>query len=190
MKLTETEIEPLLVETLRVKAMEVSDIVEPFDPSTTIMDVDDHPRRSRHLVAAAALVVVFVGLAGLVFALRGDERAPIASREAQVPVAHLSIEALPELRFQAKTYTTAPGLNEIDFTSAGGSHVLAFDDPALVDVRLFATEESPSHAEVRLEAGRDYTIYCAMPGHRDTNEEAVIHVTSGSGNGDSVDEGP
>lgn len=177
---TETDLEPLLVEALRIKAEQLPDVVEPFDPNIAVMDIEERPRRSRHLVAAAAVLVVFIAVAGLVVALRGNDGAVSPSQEAQTPVAHLSIESTPELTFQAKTYTTSPGLNEIDFTSAGGTHTLKFDDPALADFSLTAAQESPSHGEVRLEAGRDYTIFCGLPGHREAGEVAVIHVTSGT----------
>ena len=186
---TETDLEPLLVEALRTKAEQVPDVVEPFDPNITIMDIQEHQGRSRHLVLAAAVLVVLIAAGGLVFALRGNDGAVSPSEEAPTPVAHLSIVSTPNLTFQAKTYITSPGLNEIDFTSAGGTHTLKFDDPALADFRLTATEESPSHGEVRLEAGRDYTIYCGLPGHRDAGEVAVIHVgaaSAGEGPGQSA----
>jgi len=176
---TETEIAPLLVETLRAKAEQVPDVVEPFDPAIRIMHFEAHPRRSRRLVAAAAVLIALIGVAGLVVTLRDNDGAGTASPDVQAPVAHLSIVSTPELTFQSKTYTTSPGLNEIDFTSAGGTHTLKFDDPALADFSLTASD-TPTHGEVQLEAGHDYTIYCALPGHRQAGEVAVIHVTSAS----------
>ena len=140
-----------------------------FDPT----DRGPHGRREPTVACSRARdhrggrLLVFAAAFGLAAALRGGgggDSSP-ATRPDGRPVAVVSIEALPSLTFQASEFTTAPGLNEIDFTSDGGTHSLRFADPALRDFQLGATTNQTNTGRVRLDAGRDYTVFSAMPGH-------------------------
>ncbi|MGZ4735121.1 MAG: plastocyanin/azurin family copper-binding protein [Acidimicrobiia bacterium] len=174
---TDTDLEPLLIETLRVKAAQVPEVIVSFDPDIVNLDTGGERRsRSRRLVAAA-VVLMIVATAGLAIAFGDRDSAQPAGRPIAEPDARLVIEALPTLRFQADDYTTQAGVNEITFMSSGGTHRLVFADPALAGFALDASKPGvPSRGDVTLEAGRDYTIYCALPGHRAAGMEAVIHV--------------
>jgi hypothetical protein len=172
---TDTRMERRVIETLQAKSAQLPERAVPaFDPGlSSAVDRDDGQRRSRLLAAVAAGVLVAALAAGVTFAFVGRETDQPA-REPGTPVATITIEALPTLTYQATEFTTEPGINEIVFVdSAGGTHRLVFADPALADVKL--DRERP-RARVRLERGRDYTVFCAVPGHRAAGMEAVIHV--------------
>lgn len=185
---TETDLEPRLIETLRAKAAQVPDVMESFDPDVVDLGGRDGRGTRPWLVAAAAIGFVVLAVAGLVIAFGGRDAGEPANPAPAVPVAGIAVDALPELRFQLSEYTTVPGLNEIALKSFGGTHGLVFDDPALADFRLDASAPGFSdRGTVTLEAGRDYTIYCPIPGHRAAGMEAVIHV---SGPGERPTKGP
>ncbi|MGZ4688595.1 MAG: hypothetical protein ACXWAY_03135, partial [Acidimicrobiia bacterium] len=68
---TDTDLEPLLIETLRVKAAQVPEVIVSFDPDIVNLDTGGERRsRSRRLVAAA-VVLMIVATAGLAIAF-GD----------------------------------------------------------------------------------------------------------------------
>jgi hypothetical protein len=139
---------------------------------------DSRDRRLLVLVAAvvALLVVVAIGVALVV--VERDESADPA-REAPSPaVSQLRIVSLPTLSYQAREFTTEPGLNEIEFVSQG-THTLVFSDPALQDFELESSGGRPERGTVKLAPGRDYEIRDAIPGHAQAGERALIHVTDG-----------
>jgi len=88
------------------------------------------------------------------------------------PGASLTITALPSLTYQVNEFTVPAGIIEISFTSAGGSHTLAFDDPRFRGFEL-AVPEGPVRGKVELKPGT-YIIYCSIPGHREAGEQATI----------------
>jgi plastocyanin len=176
---TDTELEPRLTDALRAKAAQVPESAEAFDPMV-VMTLDfDGPRRPRFaalaVAVAAAVVVVIVGIF-IAFGADGDQTSQQPAAPPQAPVAHIQVDALPSLSFQAKEFTTRPGLNEIEYVDFGGSHTLVFADRSPDDFRL-SVPVGTSVGTIDLEAGRDYTIYCTIPGHRAAGMEAVIHVT-------------
>src|SRR5262245_58264750 len=180
MTVAETELEARVVRTLRAKARQVPDEVEPFDPMLAPVGgpVRRGPRRpvvvGALAAAAVAAVVVLVGL-GATSTDGGDTAT--SPPPAGEPVATVEIQAEPRLAYQAADFYTKPGLNEIDFTSLGGTHTLVFADPELADFKLSATTNQVVTGRVVLRPGRDYEIYDAMPGHRQAGMEAVIHVS-------------
>jgi hypothetical protein len=129
------------------------------------------------LIAAvvALVVVVAIGVA-LVLVDRGESTEPAG--EPSRPVSQLRVIALPTLSYQAKEFTTEPGLNEIEFISLGGSQTLTFADPALGDFGLRSTGR-PDRGVVELRPGRDYVIHDFVPGHQQAGETATIHVIDG-----------
>jgi plastocyanin len=181
MTMTDTELEDLVVATLRAKGKQVPTSAGVFDPHLVALTplVGRSRRPMPALVAAAVALVVAVAIGVALVLVDRDQTAEPASPRPE-PVAHFEIQALPSLTFQAREFTTVPGLNEIDFVSTGGTHRLVFEDPALADFGLLAaTEHQITSGRVELAPGRDYTVFCAIPGHRQAGMEAVIHVSDG-----------
>ena len=90
-------------------------------------------------------------------------------------VASFEVDALPSLKFQADTFDTVAGINEIEYVDKGGTHTLVFSDPSL-SYFLLAVPEGPFKGKVELGAGKEYDIYCTIPGHREAGMEAVVRV--------------
>jgi len=114
----------------------------------------------------------------LFLALSGDEGGPAGAPDGPPTgpaVAHLRIESLPSLSYQATEFTTIAGVNEIEFVDKGGTHTLLFSDPSL-SYFLLAVPAGPFKGKVELEAGKEYDIYCSIPGHREAGMEAVVRV--------------
>jgi len=181
----DTELEPRLRETLRVKAAQVPERAEAFDPA--LAPLGDGGGRGRakasfpFLIAAAVAVVIAVAV-GVVIALSGEDRHEPGGVAAPTgpAVARLEVHALPTLKFQADEFTTSAGINEIEFVDFGGTHALVFEDPALSYFGV-TVPTGPTRGKVDLEAGRDYRIFCTIPGHRVAGMEAVIHVSAAPG---------
>jgi hypothetical protein len=185
MTMTDTELEDRVVATLRAKSRQVPTSAGVFDPDLVALTplVARGRRRVPVLVAAVVALVVAVAIGvALVLVDRGQRAEPAGPPPE--PVAHFEIQALPTLSFQAREFTTVPGVNEIDFVSTGGTHRLVFEDPALADFSLLAASDGTEHqitsGRVELAPGRDYTVFCSIPGHRQAGMEAVIHVSDAS----------
>lgn len=176
---TQTELETRLVSALRAKSVQVPEPTFTFDPDVVPLTLEPpRPQRSRVLLVAGVAAVVVAVVIGLAVALGGGGDAKPATPPPPEPVSQLLIAGLPTLTLQMDDFTTEPGRNEIEFESAGGTHELVFEDPALADVAL-PSSDRPSRAIVDLAPGRDYTVFCTIPGHRQAGMEAVIHVTAG-----------
>lgn len=90
-------------------------------------------------------------------------------------VGTLDVTAEPTLTFDKKTYTVPAGIVDVNYIDGGGSHTLVFDDPALKYFQL-AVPGGPTKGKVDLVAGKTYTIYCTIPGHRAAGMEATVTV--------------
>ena len=88
-------------------------------------------------------------------------------------VATVEIDALPQLRFQAKEFTTQAGVNEIKYVDKGGTHTLLFQEPELAGFKLQVAPDDSG--KVDLKPGT-YTVYCDIPGHRAAGMQATITV--------------
>jgi hypothetical protein len=176
--MTMTELEDRVGATLRAKSDQVRVPDREFDPDAVAL-VPPAPRRRVPVLVAAVIALLIAVAIGVALVLVDQRESTKPAGEPTRPVSQLRVIALPSLSYQAKEFTTEPGLNEIELVSAGGTHGLTFDDPALRDVALAPVAEKPARATVMLEAGRDYTIHCVIPGHRAAGMEAVIHVTDG-----------
>ena len=88
-------------------------------------------------------------------------------------VATLEVDALPTLKFQADSFTTQAGINEIKYVDKGGTHTLVFAEPELAGFELQVPPDDSG--KVELKAG-DYTIFCSIPGHRAAGMVATLTV--------------
>lgn len=179
MTMADAVLEQRLTTMLRAKSAQVEVAPEAFEPHLGRLVIDE-PRRPRRraVLVAAVLVAVLAVAVGVTVLLTEDDATQPAGPPPDAPVSQLLVVATPELRFQHQEFTTEPGLNEIEFWSSGGTHGLGFADPALATIEL-GSSGTPERAVVELEAGRDYTIFCPIDGHRNAGLEAVIHVTDG-----------
>jgi plastocyanin len=88
------------------------------------------------------------------------------------PIATLGVIAFPTLHFQANQFTVPAGIIKLTYTSMGGNHTLAFDDPRYSSVLLMAPG-GPTSVNVLLKPG-SYVIFCTIPGHRAAGMQATI----------------
>jgi plastocyanin len=176
MTMTDPQLEDLVTGTLRAKAAQVVTQPGAFDPAAAPLGGPARPRRRPPLLAAAAVLVLVVAAAiGLAIALTGDDTEDLRPAGRPVPVQSITFVALGALKYDPAEVTVAPGPTEIRLASEGGTHTLVFDDPTFADFRL-SVPRGDDRETVELEAGRDYTVFCAIPGHRQAGMEAVIHV--------------
>jgi plastocyanin len=134
--------------------------------------------RTSSLVLGLSLVLVLVFSAGLITYGSGEAKEEEGGPAAPTgpAVAKFEVDAFAALKFQATEFTTAAGINEIEYVDKGGSHTLVFSDPSL-SYFLLAVPGGPTKGKVLVDAGKDYDIYCTIPGHRAAGMEAVVHVT-------------
>lgn len=86
----------------------------------------------------------------------------------------LEVDALPSLAFQAKNFDVPGGINLIKYVGKGGTHTLVFDG-AFPGFEL-AVPTGKNAAKADLVAGKTYTIYCTISGHRAAGMEATVTV--------------
>jgi len=133
--------------------------------------------RSSTLVMCLAGFAVLVLSAGLLSLGPSEPKQAAAGGfkpPAGPPVASLDVEALPSLSFQATEFTTAAGVNQINYIDGGGTHTLVFSDPKLSGFEL-KVPQGPKTGKVDLKPGT-YTIYCTIPGHRAAGMQATVNV--------------
>jgi plastocyanin len=88
-------------------------------------------------------------------------------------VATVEVDALPSLKFQASSFTTKVGINEIKYLDKGGTHTLVFAETEYAGFKLQVPPDDSG--KIDLKAG-DYTIFCDIPGHRAAGMEATLAV--------------
>jgi plastocyanin len=133
--------------------------------------------RTSSLVLGLSLVLVLIFSAGLITFGSGEEKEKPAGPAAPTgpAVNTFQVDALPSLSFQATEFSVVAGINQIEYVDKGGTHTLVFSDPSLGYFNL-GVPAGPTKGKVELEAGKDYTIYCTISGHRAAGMEAVVHV--------------
>jgi plastocyanin len=134
--------------------------------------------RSSTLVLGLAGFMVLVLSAGLLSLGPSEETEEAGAEGYQQPsgpaVATLSVDALPQLVFQATEFSVPAGIIEIVYNDLGGTHTLLFTDPKYSGFQL-AVPRGPKTGKVEIEPGA-YTIYCNIPGHRAAGMEAAVNV--------------
>lgn len=134
-------------------------------------------RTSSLVMLVSGLFIVLIG-AGLVATPNSTEKkTTVAAGNGFVnpkgaPIATLAVQAFPTLHFQATQFTVPAGIIKITYTSMGGNHTLAFDDPKYSSFLLMAPG-GPASATVLLKPG-SYVIFCTIPGHRAAGMQATI----------------
>ena len=134
-------------------------------------------RTSSLVMLVSGLFIVLIG-AGLVATPNSTEKkTTVAAGNGFVnpkgaPIATLAVQAFPTLHFQATQFTVPAGIIKITYTSMGGNHTLAFDDPKYSSFLLMAPG-GPTSATVLLKPG-SYVIFCTIPGHRAAGMQATI----------------
>ena len=187
--MTRTEIESRLAERLHNLASRAS-ATPRHDPA--LAEVEQLPTNRRRpaeiAVSAAAAVAAAVVITFAVTRDSGPARSrvrvggaapsvsvPSPPAEPASPAVHeLTIEA-SNFRFQGFHFDVPAGITDVRLVSSEGSHTLAFADPDLAYVNL-AAPGSRTSVKVDFVAGRTYTIFCALPGHRASGMEATITV--------------
>lgn len=93
------------------------------------------------------------------------------------PVATLEIDALPSNQFQASSFDTPAGINQIVYIGKGGSHTLVFENafPGFELVVNGVGVEDTAKVEF-LQEGESYVVYCTIAGHRQAGMEATVNI--------------
>ena len=148
--------------------------------------------RTSSLVIGGTIVVLVVLLAGslvLGASLPEAEQAASFVEPTGPAINTLEVDALPDLRFQAKEFSVPGGINLIKYIDKGGTHTLVFDKNAVPGF-LLAVPTGKSASKVDLTAETSYTIYCTIPGHREAGMEAEIKVGAAGGDPQPGTESP
>lgn len=130
------------------------------------------------LITAFSLLVVLGG--GSIVLGHSEEKKAAAGPAAPTgpPVATLTVDALPTLSFQSKSFTIPSGIINVIYVDKGGTHTLVWDDPKLSYFEL-RVPEGPKEGKVEVQPGK-YQIYCSIPGHREAGMWADVTVTAGA----------
>lgn len=78
--------------------------------------------------------------------------------------------------FEPKDSEVPAGIIAIKLESEQGFHTLVFDDNKVPGFKLEATSGESDELKVDLKPG-EYTIYCDIPGHRESGMEGTITAT-------------
>ncbi len=89
--------------------------------------------------------------------------------------ATVSVEARQNLTFDAKEYTAAAGIVQIEYSGPAG-HTLAIRDPKFDGFLLKTDASGPSAGKVELPPGK-YTLYCTIDDHAALGMTATLTVT-------------
>ena len=128
----------------------------------------------------SSLVLTVCGIAALVLlsgslVLGASESKEEASAEPPGKAINtLSIDG-SNFAFQATNFDVPAGINELKYISVEGSHTLKFSDPQFSYVFL-VVPGGVDVAKAEFVEGETYTIYCTLPGHRESGMEATIKV--------------
>lgn len=136
--------------------------------------------RTSSLIVGMAGVMLVVLLAGSLVLGASLPKSEVAAGYVEPPgkaINTLEVDALPELKFQAKKFNVPAGINLVKYLDKGGTHTLVFDSSAVAVPGFgLAVPVGKSAAKVDFTQGKTYIIYCTLPGHRPAGMEADIVV--------------
>ena len=139
--------------------------------------------RSSSIALMTTLFVLVIFTSGwLVLGHSQEKNAGGAPLTATGPFAgKIAIEAAPgsQLKFAPVSLTVPTGIYSVTLTDgSNGPHTLDFDDAATLFAGL-AVNSDGEKVSSRIFFGepKDYTFFCAIPGHRAAGMQGVIHVT-------------
>jgi plastocyanin len=149
--------------------------------------ISAHPNlRTGTLAVMVAVLFLFIGAAGLTtLGPSAPKTASSASGYKQptgAPVASVEVVAQPgsALAFNATSFNTQAGVNEIKYVLGNGTHTLVFTETEFTGFELaVGGSKQTDSGKVDLKPGT-YTIYCTIPGHRAAGMQATITVTQGA----------
>lgn len=131
--------------------------------------------RTSSLVLSVCGIAVVVLLAGSLV-LGAAENKEVKSAEPPGPsINTLEVDA-SDFHFQAKNFDVPAGINTIKYVAVEGSHTLAFAEPQFSYINLAAPGSGKNVIKATFVEGQKYTIFCTIPGHRQSGMEATITV--------------
>jgi len=140
-----------------------------------LLSANRHVRTSS-LVLTLSLVLVLILSAGLVTFGAGEEHEKAGPQEpTDEAVNAFEVEA-SNFAFQSDKFTAPAGINEIDYVLIEGSHTLAFSESELSYFEL-AVPGGPDKGKAEFVAGKEYTMFCTIPGHREAGMEATVTIS-------------
>ena len=148
--------------------------------------------RTSSLVVGLSLVMLVVLMAGslVLGASEPKGEATAGYVEPKGPAINtLSVEAFPDLKFQATKFNVPGGINQIKYVDKGGTHTLVFADNKVPGFEL-SVPTGQNAAKVDLTPNSTYTIYCTLPGHRAAGMEADIIVGAKGGKPEAGTQSP
>jgi plastocyanin len=145
--------------------------------------ISAHPKlRTSSLTVIVVGIVFLATMSGLLTygaaRPKGEAAAPAYVQPKGEPDFTLEVDALPELKFQAKEFAVPAGILGLNYVDKGGTHTLVFEDAQYTGFKL-AVPDGPTKGQVDIAPG-DYVIYCTIAGHRAAGMEATIKVTAGA----------
>ena len=130
--------------------------------------------RTSSLVLTVCGIAVVVLLAGSLV-LGAAENKKVKSAEPPGPsINTLEVDA-SDFHFQATNFNVPAGINTMKYVAVAGSHTLAFSEPQFSYINL-AAPAGKNVIKATFVEGQKYTIFCTIPGHRQSGMEATITV--------------
>ncbi|MGE3620575.1 MAG: multicopper oxidase domain-containing protein [Acidimicrobiia bacterium] len=158
-------------------------------PDPDLVEVDEEPEPSRRdglfvVSVAVALLAVLVAVVGVAFAMRALDESEEAGSGGSTQAETIPV-SLSEFAISPATVATGGSLHVTNDGSI--AHNLAVEGADVKSKDLGATESE--HLSLGGLAPGSYTMYCTIPGHRESGMEAALTVTagpSGASSGDSA----
>ncbi|MBV8950209.1 MAG: hypothetical protein JOZ99_04985 [Actinobacteria bacterium] len=142
----------------------------------TILSAAPRMRTSSLIMLVAGALFLLLGAGTIVVGHADEHKAASGPAGPTGPaVGTLDVTAEPTLTFDKKAYTVPAGIIQVNYHDGGGTHTLVFDDPSLSYFQL-GVPGGPLTGKVDLVAGKTYTIYCTVPGHRAAGMQATVTV--------------
>jgi len=141
----------------------------------TIISAAPRMRTSSLVTLIAGTLILLLGAGSVVVGHADEKKASGPIGPTGPAVGTLDVTAEPGLTFDKKQYTAPAGIVQVNYVDGGGTHTLVFDDPSLSYFEL-AVPGGPKTGKAELVAGKTYTIYCTIPGHRAAGMQATVTV--------------